>query len=557
MDVKFIDNSLALQSLRDSDFDVYSAYGEVIDNSIQAEASWIKIHFDMTRTTSKRPYSIINEVIFSDNGKGMNKEVLQRCMQMGFSSRYNDRNGIGRFGVGMTLASINQCKRVEIFSRQQEGEWLWTYVDLDEIMQRTAEGIPEPIVKKLPEEYEKLASEESGTIVIWKKYDRQPISGNKIVDEMHVWAGRTYRYFIWDNVDIYINASKVKAIDPLYVHTEKTNFPDDPKAEELTPIEFNWKVSKIDKAENSPDEAPITIRLSLLPEELRAYRGAGGSEETKKRYIDRNEGVSIIRNKREVFYGHIPYFTPKFEEIDRWWGCEISFNAVLDREFTVKNIKRGALPNSELREVIQSKINPTRNSVIERVRDFWAKAKLKAEEEEKKNELTTGHEEAERIAKNTITVKNVIDTGKNVKEEADRFVQEIMAEDYDETLKKRWATKFADQPFTIKDDQWGGSGFFETNHLGGNDVLLYNMRHPFFVELGNIIREIESRSPDNELYRELKTLIDLLIISYSKSEAMFNADDKLSASDFIEAQRSNWGEYLKRYLTTWINHRQG
>lgn len=34
MDVKFIDNSLALQSLRDSDFDVYSAYGEVIDNSI-------------------------------------------------------------------------------------------------------------------------------------------------------------------------------------------------------------------------------------------------------------------------------------------------------------------------------------------------------------------------------------------------------------------------------------------------------------------------------------------------------------------------------------------
>lgn len=57
--------------------------------------------------------------------------------------------------------------------------------------------------------------------------------------------------------------------------------------------------------------------------------------------------------------------------------------------------------------------------MIERVRDFWAKAKLKAEEEEKKNELTTGHEEAERVAKNTITVKNVIDTGKNVKEEAD------------------------------------------------------------------------------------------------------------------------------------------
>ena len=32
-----------IQSLRKSDFDCYSAYGEVIDNSIQADAKNIKI----------------------------------------------------------------------------------------------------------------------------------------------------------------------------------------------------------------------------------------------------------------------------------------------------------------------------------------------------------------------------------------------------------------------------------------------------------------------------------------------------------------------------------
>lgn len=555
MDVKFIDNAMALQSLRDSDFDVYSAYGEVIDNSIQAEATWVKINFNMTRSSAKRPYSIINEVIFSDNGKGMDKATLHRCMQMGFSSRYNDRTGIGRFGVGMTLASINQCKRVEIYSREQDGEWLWTYVDLDEIMQNTSEGIPEPESRKIPDKYKKIASDGAGTIVVWTKYDRQPQSGEKIIEEMHVWSGRTYRYFIWKGLDIFINDETVKAIDPLYVNTDKTKFPNDPKAQELTPIEFNWKVAKIDRADNSPDESPITIRMSLLPEELRSYRGAGGSNETKERHIDQNEGISIVRNGREVFYGHIPYFTPKFEEIDRWWGCEISFNAVLDREFTVKNIKRGALPNPELREVIQVKISPTRKSLVEQVREYWMKMQKIEEDTSNKDETKTGHEGAEKIAAMTPTDKSAIDKRQDIKQTIPTLIQEI-GQDWDEMMKAKWAAKFADQPFTIKDEAWRGTGFFETNHLGGKDVLLYNTNHPFFIKLYEILNQIEEDNPETDLYKDLKNLIDLLIISYSKSEAKFEADDKMTAPDFIEMLRSNWGEYLKRYLQTWINNKQ-
>ncbi len=561
MAVQFIDNALALQSLRDSDFDVYSAYGEVIDNAIQADATWIKIHFETERSNARRPYFIIKEVVFSDNGKGMDKETLHRCMQMGFSSRYNDRNGIGRFGVGMTLASINQCKRIEVYSRDKEGAWLWTYVDLDEITTQTADGIPEPVVKQLPEEYNKIAPAGTGTIVLWKKYDRQPESADRIIEETHVWTGRTYRYFIWEGFSIHIDSKQVCAIDPLYVRTEKTKFPNDPPAEEWTPIEFNWKVSRIDRAANSPDESPITIRFSLLPEELRPRRGAGGSQEAKERYIDRNEGISIIRNKREVFYGHIPYFSPKFEEKDRWWGCEISFNAVLDREFTVKNIKRGALPNPSLREVIETKINPSRTNAKLKVQEFWDKVEAKVEQQSETGQLITGHEEAEIIAKKTITPKNTIDAGKNPQEEV-KTILENMEDDIDEREKQQWSARFADQPFTIKDETWRGSDFFETAHLGGNDVLKYNKIHPFFKELDEIIKQIEQAANDSEnglvnkrLYRELKCLIDLLIISYSKAEGMLPPNNKMSSSEFIETQRYNWGEYLKRYLNTWKNHR--
>jgi hypothetical protein len=39
MSVALVESGAAPESMRNSDFDVYSAYGEVIDNSIQAEGT--------------------------------------------------------------------------------------------------------------------------------------------------------------------------------------------------------------------------------------------------------------------------------------------------------------------------------------------------------------------------------------------------------------------------------------------------------------------------------------------------------------------------------------
>lgn len=556
--MKFIADATAMMSMRDSDFDAYSAYGEVIDNSIQAGASWIKIRMDSSEKGGRgRSYRVIEKIAFGDNGCGMPPDVLHRCLQLGYSSRYNDRSGIGRFGVGMTLASINQCQRIEIYSRCAGGEWYWTYVDLKEIFNGSKTGISAPIKQTPPAEYNDVMPEDSGTIVIWKDYDRQPYSADTIEKEMHIWFGRTYRYFIWDGITISVNKKNVNAIDPLYVNTKKTAFEDDPKALEYDAITFPWKVSAIDAPPNAPDESPVTIRMSILPEDFRKNRGDGGSPAAKQRFIDRNEGISIIRNRREVFYGHIPYFTPKFEEIDRWWGCEISFDAVLDREFTVKNIKRGALPNAELREVINDKVRPTRRTIIEEVKKCWAKteaAKRQSERAQGTGETATGHEYAENIAANTTTDKGALDVNKDLKKEASDLAAKVY-KDKDNSYQQAWALKFASQPFTICEDEWRGVDFFESNHLGGKDVLRYNLMHPFFTELYKIIEETHDLLAGNpqqeELYHDLKAFIDLLIISYSKAETKFEPDTKMQVEDFIETLRNNWGMYLKQYLNTW------
>lgn len=313
--VSLVDDGAALLSMRNSDFDAYSAIGEVIDNSIQAEAKNIGllVKFQPSR---QEP---ITSISFGDDGTGMSSEVLHRCLQLGYSTRFNDRTGIGRFGVGATLAAINQCKKVEVYSKENSGDWLYTYIDLDLItaVPSKMKEIPSPTKKALPPELKELVGSARGTLVIWGKYDRQPEAASKMIEELHIWVGRTYRKFIWDGVKIFINDRLVKAIDPLYVTTTLTKFPDDPKAHEYKEMVLPWPVAHEDRINNGPTESVIRIRMSLLPKEFRPTQGSGNSRQARDRYIDRNEGVSILRNNREVFYDAIPWWpgTP-FKEID-------------------------------------------------------------------------------------------------------------------------------------------------------------------------------------------------------------------------------------------------
>jgi hypothetical protein len=555
MTVLLVDNALALKSMRSSDFDAYSAYGEVIDNSIQASARHIKVQVSY-QPKSGRQFEPITQIVFVDDGHGMDSEVLHRCLQLGYSTRYNDRSGIGRFGVGMTLAAINQCKRVEVYSRTTSGKWKHVYIDLVEI-EKTAgsddvAGILAPEDAKIPADIEPLLPSGSGTVVVWSRYDNQQERASEMIKEMHKWVGRTFRKFIWEGVKISINGTTVYAVDPLYATTKLTKFPDDPPAENFSPIEFMYPIPNEDVKPGGPTESKITIVMSLLPVELRRVAGAGGSSDSKARFIHENEGISILRNGREVFYGHIPYWPGKaFEDVDRWWGCEISFDAVLDKVFMVKNIKRGAVPIPELKRLIAEEITPTRRTCVEKVQGVWTEEKAKRTIERETSSLDTGHSDAEEVASKTNTPRNQVDKDKDPAVEAKKLVDRLEA---DATARERsaWETKFMSQPFTIHDGQWKGTTFFDPNFLGGTAVIEYNMQHVFFEILNEIRRAVDDQENLEDNAHRIKTLIDLLLISFCKAEAMFDGGLELKSEDFVEQLRTNWGNYLQSYVKTWM-----
>ncbi|MDB4306540.1 ATP-binding protein, partial [bacterium] len=514
----------------------------------------------------KRGYCRFERLAFADDGKGMDEETLANCMTIGWSSRYNSRDGIGRFGVGMTMAAIHECKRVEVYSKSKGGEWLYTFLDLDDIAAGEMDEIPAPSKKRVPNDLADLVPGESGTIIVWSKYDRQSDNASKLLEESRTWIGRTYRYFMWDqNVSIKIDGEEVKAIDPLYVRLENTAFPNDTPGTGYQKMDFDWPVDVFDAPDHAPKESTVSIKLSLLPEELRQIKGGGGNDAVLQRKIDQNEGISILRNGREVFYGHIPYWKaagpgwPHFEEIDRWWGCEIHFDAVLDRAFEVKNIKRGAVPSKQLKQQIKELIQPTRDTCLEEVRKIWAANGLKKKEEqaqkEDKAKRTGDHERAEQVVKRTPTDSNVIDEGKDFEKEANELIKKL-GDQYDDEQKAALKGIFSTQPFSIMEHTWAGPQFFESHHLGGKSVLDFNMRHTFFEIVYGIIADLEDEGDPYVAAKGLKDLLDLLIIAYAKAETRFAKDEEMDAESFLEMLRSNWGQYLMSYVKTWNKSRK-
>jgi hypothetical protein len=118
-------------------------------------------------------------------------------------------------------------------------------------------------------------------------------------------------------------------------------------------------------------------------------------------------------------------------------------------------------------------------------------------------------------------------------------------------IRAQWETKFETQPFTIIDNSWKSSEFVQVGHTAKGAVLSYNSRHPFHKELYKIKEIIEkNNNPEDTIKaaKKLSSLIDLLLISYCKSELAFDYDDEMSPEELVEDLRMNWGRFLERYL---------
>lgn len=550
--VLLFETKQAMESLRASGHDLFTAMAEPIDNSIQAGAKHIRIKLNVQKDK-------IDSIVIADDGIGMDKNTIPMSVGLGYSTRPNDRNGIGRFGVGGILGAISQARKVEYYSRtDKKSRYSYCCLNIDELKPEQRE-IDEPVEKELPKELSEFSSN-SGTIAVWAILDKVTIEGKRlksvkdlqmITSQLMHFLGRTYRKFIDGGINIYVNGVEVSAYDPLFLMTT-SRFPEDPKAEILVNEDFEWVIG-----DDPKKKSKVHVKMTLLPEVWRRERFKGDKNKNpavKERKIHENEGLSILRADREIFFGILPKFYPKgVQEIDRWFGLEISFSPDLDEHFAVRNVKKGAEPIEELREKLRNACERAIKIARNRVKTTFDKTQVE------ENTAKGVHHEAEDVAAKVNKTAPKSEIAKNASPEE----QEEKLKKAAETVKKSTGSqepvethkeRIRQRPFSLIDATWPTKDFITTEHISDkNSVLYLNNSHPFFRLIYQKIRTLLDKNSDSDgddssevtISKDDLTLIlnaiDLLLLSYMKAESMSDSEAYQKAYADL---KHHWGFFL-------------
>ena len=238
-----------LESLRGLGYTTAAALSDLIDNSISAGASEVRIHFAWDGALSR--------IAMLDNGRGMTDAELERAMTLGDKSPLDTRasDDLGRFGMGLKTASISQCRRLTVASTKANSDRACLRWDLNALA-----AIPDAgwLLFEGPADGSEaylapLAEQSCGTLVLWETLDRIVTTGytiddyNDLIDRVlsHV-AMVFHRLLEGPNarLKIFLNGNRVAPWDPFMIgHLAKPwNSPIARKHTEAGPVELECHV---------------------------------------------------------------------------------------------------------------------------------------------------------------------------------------------------------------------------------------------------------------------------------------------------------------------------
>jgi hypothetical protein len=507
-----------IQATRDSGYKgTASAVSELIDNSIQAGASEIEV--SITAVEGDPPL----EVSVLDNGSGMDPFTLRQALRFGGSSRFGDRSGLGRYGMGLPNSSLSQASRVTVYTWQALGKGRGragtpstvyvSYLDVDEIAGGKLEHVPVPRVAPLPPA---ACAGPSGTLVVWERCDRldnRRISTleRKLADEL----GRRFRHFIWKGVRLTINGRPVEGIDPLYLHPRAKERGGEPFGDVL-----EYEIA-VDPSERGRGTGRVQIRFSELP--VHEWQGLS-NDEKRALGVSKGAGVSIVRGGREVDYGWFFLGDKRRENYDDWWRCEIQFEPVLDEAFGITHTKQQVRPKAYLLEALTPDVETTARALNARVR----KAHLSTKAQERFAEAEQRATDSDRLLP-AITA------------EPAPHATRLMA-----SLKKRnpklrapAETRGKGERYSIVETPLKEMAFFAVAREKGHLALAVNSDHPFYTRVYRPLSE--SDAPRD---RALRVSIELLLLAAARAEAAAGA----RRSEALERFRLDWSNTLATLL---------
>jgi hypothetical protein len=337
------DPAILIKGLRDTGYDFNTALADIVDNSVDAEASFVDIRLRLNTNT---PLPV--NVMIADNGCGMDEEALLNGMMYGSTSLGKKSKRLGKFGLGLKTASTAFCKRLSVISRTTaSAPYVMATWDLDIVAKDNKWDLLITYEENIPIEYKKVlnsvAKDGHGTLVIWEKIDRLQYSKQaqltNAVGSLEKHLTMIFNRFLdksfkeTRNIEMRLNGRNLEAWDPFCKSEPET-----------------VENAQNDKSVSIIEESGVTTQASF---HLTAYtlpaKDSFSSEQAKKnaRLTNSNMGFYVYRENRMIAYGNwlgLRQNDPH-ETLSR---IEFSFDQRLDAAFMIDVKKSQITLNPEL-----------------------------------------------------------------------------------------------------------------------------------------------------------------------------------------------------------------
>ena len=346
-----------VESLRAFGYDLGSAIADLVDNSISAKATIIRVDFAWDGAAST--------ISIADDGKGMDKSALRSAMRLG-SRNPNDHRGdhdLGRFGLGLKTASFSQCRCVTVISKMKGGEESVMRWDLDHLSEKDAWQVLLSTRDGAMEDRVGLKNLKSGTLVLLQDLDRVSGIPNKDgaankesfmrqCEEVEEYLSLVFHRIIeaLNGVQIYVNNNRITPVDPFFVV-------------EATQILQSHRL-------RDSNGATVLVEPFVMPHESKvtdrsARKKAGDSRDWVAR-----QGFYIYRQDRLLVAGSWLGFRGwRKDEHHKLARIRISITNQSDDLWQIDVTKRKAAPPEQFKEALR-KIGETTRERAKRVYTF-------------------------------------------------------------------------------------------------------------------------------------------------------------------------------------------
>lgn len=504
-----IDLQSFINATRDSGYKgLSSALSELIDNSFEANATEVNVFItgDADKTTEN------TNVAVCDDGTGMTGVELQLALKFGGSTKFNSRDGLGRYGMGLPNSSLSQARRVEVYTWTKPESFLWTHLDVDEVGAGRVIEIPKPKPIGFPNGYRPI-DKCHGTLVVWSKCDRIGYKKtNAFISRLHADLGRRFREFLWAGKIIRINGEEVKPFDPLFIR-EGTNLIG--AKSYGPPLSYEIRLLSDRKQEVT---SVVSVHFVELPiEKWFTFT----NEEKRTQGITNGAGMSILRAGREIDYGWFFAGKKRKENYDDWWRCEIHFGPRLDELFGITHIKQGIHPSESITNLLSPDIERIAHQLNLRVRNRFISVKK-----------DTGELRSEkRAAQFDCRLEPPIPLG-NWAQKGKRRISE-------------WPTQhriaLPGLKYKIRLSKLESLSFFQSAIKRGTLVLDLNEEHPFFRKTYQPLTN--SEDGQTKVFRDN---LELLLLAFGRAEQTFTKENE---KRLLNQLRDIWSNNLGTFLT--------